>query len=288
MKRDGTGRATVLRGDNIDRPSSLDVFESTLYWISTGKGELRRQDKFGRGVMVRLVKDIATPSTVKGKRFFISELRPCNWLRSLFRIVCQIVFSEYRYNTTVNNPCLNSPCTHLCVLIPGGYRCACPDSTIQVQTGSELSCDTTQERPRPSPLRCPCQNRGVCTGDGQVQCQCPNDYDGVHCETHVFRRPTPSESVAPAYIIVPILLIILAGLAGAAVYIFFFRRSGRAKGSGFTGFGGSPSVSFRQGTNVEFGPASFSGNGSNASTMVCHITLSIYLIYFLVLILWFL
>lgn len=132
-----------------------------------------------------------------------------------------------------------------------------------------MSCDTTQERPRPSPLRCPCQNRGVCTGDGQVQCLCPNDYEGVYCETHLLRRPTPSESVAPAYIIVPILLIILAGLAGAAVYVFFFRRAGRAKGSGFTGFGASPSVSFRQGTNVEFGPTTFSGNGSS-STMVIY------------------
>ena len=66
MKRDGTGHSVVIRGDTVDRPSSIDVFESTLYWVSTGKGELRRQDKFGRGVMVRLVKDIASPSSVKG------------------------------------------------------------------------------------------------------------------------------------------------------------------------------------------------------------------------------
>ncbi|EFX64487.1 hypothetical protein DAPPUDRAFT_334141 [Daphnia pulex] len=39
---------------------------STPLWISTSKGELGRQEKFGRGVMVLLVKDIATPSTVKG------------------------------------------------------------------------------------------------------------------------------------------------------------------------------------------------------------------------------
>lgn len=181
----------------------------------------------------------------------------------------QTVFSEYRYNTSISNPCLNSPCTHLCLLIPGGYRCACPDTTIQVQTGNEVSCDTTQERPRPSPQRCPCQNRGTCTGDGQIQCLCPNDYEGVHCELQVQRVRTPSESIPPATIIVPILLILLAGLAGAGVYVYFFRRSGRAKGSGFTGFGTSPSVSFRQGTNVEFGPAAFSGNGSSAaSTMV--------------------
>lgn len=36
IKPDGSGRTIVLRGDSVDRPSSLDVFESTLYWISTG------------------------------------------------------------------------------------------------------------------------------------------------------------------------------------------------------------------------------------------------------------
>jgi len=194
--------------------------------------------------VVRLVKDIAAPSSVK-------------------------VFSEYRYNKTVTNPCLNNPCSHLCVLIPGGFRCACPVSSVDGQ--SEMSCDATQERPRPSPLRCPCQNRGVCTdsGAGTVQCRCPADYEGAHCETYLKRRPTPSESVTPAYIIVPVLLIIVAALAGAAVYVFFFRRSAVAKSSGFTGFGGSPSVSFRHGTNVEFGPTTFSGTATNgSSTMV--------------------
>ena len=174
------------------------------------------------------------------------------------------VFSEYRYNTTVSNPCLNSPCTHLCVLIPGGYRCACPDNTSPTQGGSEISCDGTQERPRPSPLRCPCQNRGVCSGDGVIKCKCPENYEGDHCESNVQRSLAPSEGTTVAYILVPVLLVIVAALAGAAVYIFFFRRNGRVKASGFTGFGNSPSVSFRQGTNVEFGPTTFSGNGSSS------------------------
>ena len=175
------------------------------------------------------------------------------------------VFSEYRYNTTIRNPCLNNPCTHLCVLIPGGFRCSCPESNSGPGT-SEVSCDAAQERPRPSPLRCPCQNRGVCTGDGMPQCQCPADYEGVHCETHLQRRPAPSEGVATAYIMVPVLLIIVAALAGAAVYVYFFRRSLLAKGSGFAGFGSSPSVSFRQGTNVEFGPTTFSPNENGSSS----------------------
>lgn len=67
VKHDGSGRTVVLRGDAVDRPSSLDVFESTLYWVSTGHKELRKQDKFGRGVVVRLVKDISAPSAVKGE-----------------------------------------------------------------------------------------------------------------------------------------------------------------------------------------------------------------------------
>ncbi len=46
----------------------------------------------------------------------------------------------------MSNPCLNSPCTPLCVLIPGGYPCSCLDSTILVQSGEELSWDVTEER----------------------------------------------------------------------------------------------------------------------------------------------
>ena len=184
------------------------------------------------------------------------------------------VFSEYRYNTSVNNPCHESQCTHLCLLIPGGFRCACPDNG-QGQSGSEVSCDALVERQRPSPLRCPCQNRGVCTDDGKVQCECPPDFEGVHCETHLLRRPAPSESVPPASIIAPVVVIIFAALIGAAVYVFFFRRAGRAKGSGFTGFGTSPSVSFRQGTNVEFGPTVFSGNGASTAVSSPHIRTSV-------------
>ena len=166
----------------------------------------------------------------------------------------------------MSNPCNNGPCpqNNLCLLIPGGYHCSCPES------GSDDKCDAANEPPRPSPLRCPCQNRGVCDGVGTVQCKCPSDYEGVHCETHLLKaRTTPSDSAsAAAYIIVPLLLIILG--IGVTVYVFFFRRNGRAKGAGFTGFGASPSVSFRQGTNVEFGPAAFAAAGNNgSSTMVC-------------------
>ena len=118
------------------------------------------------------------------------------------------------------------------------------------------------------------------------QCLCPADFDGAHCETHLLRSAVPSESVAPAYIIVPVLLIIIAALGAVAVYVFFFRRNGRAgakASSPFSGFGTSPSVSFRQGTNVEFGPTVFSPNG--ATTVVRFSMISIYsieLFYYLV------
>jgi hypothetical protein len=46
---------------------------STPFWISTSKGELGRKDEFDRGVMDRLVKDIATPSTAKGKNLSIPD-----------------------------------------------------------------------------------------------------------------------------------------------------------------------------------------------------------------------
>lgn len=52
---------------SLHHPISLDVFESSLYWVARDNGELLKQDKFGRGVAVVIAKDIESPSGVKGK-----------------------------------------------------------------------------------------------------------------------------------------------------------------------------------------------------------------------------
>ncbi|EFX78153.1 hypothetical protein DAPPUDRAFT_246514 [Daphnia pulex] len=126
----------IVRNASKTGPVRNGKVLSTTLWISTYKGELGRQDKFGRGVMDRLVKDIATPSTLKDS-------------------IQLIVHYEG------SNPCLNSPCTPFCVLIPGGCPCSCFDSTILVQSGGEMW-DATEERTRPSPFALPLpESRGL-------------------------------------------------------------------------------------------------------------------------------
>ena len=53
IKSDGTQRVVVIKRD-LHRPISLDVFEDQLYWVTRDSGEIFRQDKFGRGVKVRV------------------------------------------------------------------------------------------------------------------------------------------------------------------------------------------------------------------------------------------
>jgi low density lipoprotein-related protein 2 len=57
-----------LLAEALHHPISLDVFESTMFWITRDAGELIKQDKFGRGVPVVITKDLVNPSGVKGKK----------------------------------------------------------------------------------------------------------------------------------------------------------------------------------------------------------------------------
>merc|ERR1719422_470121 len=102
MNEDGEKRHIVAQGTHLQRPLSIDVFESTMFWVATGNNEggaVMKQDKFGRGVATTVAKNLQHPTSVN-------------------------VFHENRYNTSITNPCAKSQCTHLCLLIPkGGYRC---------------------------------------------------------------------------------------------------------------------------------------------------------------------
>lgn len=74
MKHDGSNRKVILKGDLLKHPISLDVFESSLYWVTRDTGELVRQDKFGRGVPFVISKDLVNPSAVKGESVGESRL----------------------------------------------------------------------------------------------------------------------------------------------------------------------------------------------------------------------
>ncbi|TKS67243.1 Low-density lipoprotein receptor-related protein 2 [Collichthys lucidus] len=113
MKPDGTDRRIVISGD-IGHPYSLDVFEGHVYWTTKEKGEVWRTNKFGRGNKVKVL-----------------TINP--WLTQVR------IYQEHRHNQSVPNPCKNV-CSHLCLIRPGGYTCACPQGSSPVQFDSN-ECD---------------------------------------------------------------------------------------------------------------------------------------------------
>ena len=199
IRLDGSNRKLVLHGDALKHPMSLDVFENDLYWTTRSTGELIRQDKFGRGV----------PQTVKAGMETTGGVK---------------IYHQLRYNTSLIDPCRSSGCTHLCVAVHGGYRCLCPESSRPRQPhASQMRCDATEERPKPAPRICPCQNGGFCTQntDNDLICECQDYYEGEHCE--ILPAATRSGS-STAAIVIPIVVSILVLLGAAAVILVLKKR----------------------------------------------------------------
>lgn len=202
MKPDGSIRKTIVKGDQLRHPIALDVFESMMYWTTKDSGELIQQDKFGRGVQVTVERNLLNPADLK-------------------------VYHESRYNLTLRNPCTESACSHLCLLVPGGRRCACPDTSGPLpshRSTTEVICDAAAERPRPAPRICPCQNAGICKENdhGDLYCECIPEFNGEHCERSV-SSPFGPGGGSVAAVVVPIIVIILVMLSAAAVW-FVIRK----------------------------------------------------------------
>lgn len=203
MRPDGTNRKAIIKGEQLRHPVSLDIFESNLYWVTRDTGELVRQDKFGRGVQVVVQSNLLNPSGIK-------------------------IYHEKRYNTSLKNPCYSSVCSHLCLLVPGGRRCACPDNSGPPQSHrstADVICDAAAERPRPAPRICPCENSGLCTEDdsGNLMCDCLPSFTGERCEQVLGHTYGPSGSNVAA-VVVPIMVILLVLLAAGGVWYVIRKR----------------------------------------------------------------
>ena len=124
MSRTGERRHVIVRSPFVIRPLSIDVFESMMYWVSENSRGLNivKMDKFGRGQPVIVAGDIQGSSAVK-------------------------VFNPLKYNLTLDNPCSTSGCSHLCLLVHGGYRCLCP-TNFRYTDGNKQTCDATIEPPK--------------------------------------------------------------------------------------------------------------------------------------------
>ncbi|XP_037379377.1 low-density lipoprotein receptor-related protein 2 [Talpa occidentalis] len=195
IKYDGTDRRIVARA--AVSPYSLDIFESQLYWVSKDKGEIWMQDKFGREEKERLM--IMSP--------WLTQAR---------------IFHQYRYNLSVPNPCKNV-CSHLCLLRPGGYSCACPQGST-FMTGSITECDAAIESPIIMPPPCRCMYGGNCYFDENdlPKCKCPSGYMGNYCEIGLSKGVPPGTTVAVLSTLILIIIIVVLSTLG----FFHYRKTG--------------------------------------------------------------
>lgn len=142
--------------------------------------------------------------------------------------LCVSVYHPGRYNTSVGDRCSGSACSHLCLLVPGGRICACPEGSDSGQGG----CGAASERPRPAPLACPCRNGGQCrepdtsvsgASAGALSCDCPAGYVGDTCDVRV-ARPSSANAPSLAAVLLPILLVLLIALAATVLFIYIRKR----------------------------------------------------------------
>ncbi|XP_059822369.1 low-density lipoprotein receptor-related protein 2a isoform X1 [Hypanus sabinus] len=194
MKFDGTDRIQVTNGD-LGNPFSLDVFENHLYWTTKENGEVWKQDKFGKGQKVKV-------------------LRVNPWLTQVR------IYQESRYNHSVPNPC-KDVCSHLCLLTPKGYSCACPQGS-QFQTDSESECDAALKQQPAMPLVCKCRNEGICYFETHIaKCKCSYGYTGYYCQ---FAKSQGSHQSKAAMAVLIVILLLGALAAGGA--FLNYRRTG--------------------------------------------------------------
>ncbi|TDG98033.1 hypothetical protein EPR50_G00214030 [Perca flavescens] len=182
----GDGRRTAVYID-VRNPFSVSVFEDHVYWGTQEKGEVFRQDKFGRRAKTKLL--TAGP-----------------WLTQIS------VYQQQRYNSiAMKNPCKGT-CSHLCLLRPGGYTCACPQGTSFIP-GSNTECDAGFDPPPTMPPPCQCQNGGTCYfDDNKALCKCTPDWTGEYCQTNIYNVVASSIGIAIG------VTVVIVALLGALVY----------------------------------------------------------------------
>lgn len=178
----GEGRRTAVFID-VKNPLSVSVFEDNVYWSTQEKGEVIRQNKFGRGAKTKLL--TAGP-----------------WLTQVS------VYQKQRYNSlNMKNPC-KGICSHLCLLRPEGYTCACPEGTSFVPN-SNTECDAGSDPPPTMPPPCQCQNGGTCYfNDNNALCRCPPSWFGTFCEKNQSRVLASSAGIAIGVTLLVVVLLV--------------------------------------------------------------------------------
>ncbi|XP_063285770.1 low-density lipoprotein receptor-related protein 2 [Pelobates fuscus] len=198
IKPDGTDRQTLVSGVDLGNPYSLDVFEGHVFWTTKEKGEVWKIDKFGKESKVKIL-----------------TVNP--WLTQVR------IYHEHRYNRSVTSRC-KDVCSHLCLLRPGGYTCACPQGS-NFMGGSTTECDAAVQLPVSLPEGCRCMNGGSCYQDesNNYKCTCTSGYSGKFCETRsAFHLSAGTATVVVLLTLILIIIICALAMGGFSNY----RRTG--------------------------------------------------------------
>ena len=108
---DGSGRKTLITS-GLEHPFGIDVFENLVYWTDWDNLSL----------------DVADKMNGRGRRTLLNNTSDLMDIR---------IF--HRNRRKISNPCSlsNGDCSHMCLLNPKGYSCACP---IGVQSKNNRIC----------------------------------------------------------------------------------------------------------------------------------------------------
>lgn len=199
MRIDGSDRVIVVAGQLL-HPYSLDVFEDSLYWVSLQHGKVMKMDKFGRGVNQTLQAGLLMPKAVKA-------------------------FHRLRYEANIKNRCASLNCHPLCVHIPAGATCMCPNDATFLP-GSKRSCNMNIEQAKPQLQTCACINGQCVTSVEDVNrlvCQCYEGYHGERCQYGTGRYHTHSNRAVSIAVPICVLLVVLFV---AVVLVLLWRRRG--------------------------------------------------------------
>lgn len=120
VRLDGSGRTRVIGGELL-HPFGMDVYGTNVYWT----------DWDARTV------NMANSDTGEERRTLVTGIVDAMDVR---------VF--HRDRRRVVDPCevANGGCSHLCLLRPGGYSCACPVGVLASVNGANGGCRDGQER----------------------------------------------------------------------------------------------------------------------------------------------
>ncbi|XP_071103874.1 low-density lipoprotein receptor-related protein 2-like [Haliotis cracherodii] len=200
MKADGSDRV-VVTAKNLLNPVSLDVFEGRLFVVVQQSGQIISMNKLGLGDNRTLQTGLVLPTGIK-------------------------IYHYNRYDLTIKNACAKATCSHLCLPVPSGFRCACPDGTSFADP-SETICDAAKEVEIPIPEGCKCRNGGACVkvaDNDTYNCDCIAGFYGQYCE-NIQPQHLSQDDTSTAAIVVPIVLVTII-IVLVVVILLVVRRRG--------------------------------------------------------------